>query len=129
VPRWADEGMALLSESRDRIDQHLRLLPRYQQEMQLLTVRQLLNLNDYPERRYLNGFYAQSASLVEFLIKLKPDNGPSAFLQFVLEAGRYGPETALKRVYNIQDLNQLEQSWQRYALGKISPAGYAERDR
>jgi hypothetical protein len=128
VPRWADEGMALLSESRDRIDQHLRLLPRYQQDLQLLTLRQLLNLNDYPERRYLNAFYAESASVVEFLIKLKPDNGPSTFLQFVLEAGRYGPETALKRVYNIQDFNQLEQSWQRYALGKISPAGYAERD-
>jgi hypothetical protein len=129
VPRWADEGMALLSESRDRIDQHLRLLPRYQQDMQLLTMRQLLQLNDYPERRYLNAFYAQSASVVEFLIKLKPENGPSTFLQFVLEAGRYGPETALKRVYNIQDFNQLEQSWQRYALGKVSPAGYAERDR
>jgi hypothetical protein len=129
VPRWADEGMALLSESRDRIDQHLRLLPRYEKDLQLLTLRQLLQLNDYPERRYLNAFYAQSASVVEFLIKLKPDNGPSAFLQFVLEAGRYGPETALKRVYNIQDFNQLEQSWQRYALNKISPAGYAEQGR
>jgi hypothetical protein len=129
VPRWADEGMALLSESRDRIDQHLRLLPRYQQDLQLLTLRQLLNLNDYPERRYLNAFYAQSVSVVEFLIKLKPDNGPSAFLQFVLEAGRYGNETALKRVYNIQDFNQLEQSWQRYALNKISPGGYAEQGR
>ena len=27
VPRWADEGMAVLTEPRDKIDRHLRNLP------------------------------------------------------------------------------------------------------
>src|SRR5262249_551601 len=32
VPRWADEGMAVLSEPQDKIEAHLRNLPRHRQE-------------------------------------------------------------------------------------------------
>src|SRR5207245_1234603 len=41
VPRWADEGMAVLSEPRDKIDSHLRGLPSYRTGRQLFGVRQL----------------------------------------------------------------------------------------
>ena len=32
VPRWADEGMAVLTEPREKIERHLRNLPKYRDD-------------------------------------------------------------------------------------------------
>jgi hypothetical protein len=66
VPPWANEGVAVLTEPRSRVDRHLRNLPRYGGAGELFRCGDLLQLDDYPERRLLGPFYAQSVSLVEF---------------------------------------------------------------
>src|SRR5262249_5791649 len=65
VPRWADEGIAVLTEPRDKIERHLRTLPDHRQAHQLFPVRQLVNMSDYPDPHYVAAFYAESVSLVE----------------------------------------------------------------
>ncbi|HEV3203242.1 MAG TPA: hypothetical protein VGY77_02610, partial [Gemmataceae bacterium] len=80
VPRWADEGIAVLTEPRPKIERHLRNLPKHWQDRELYPLRQLVNMNDYPEAQRVGAFYAESVSLVDFLSQEK---GPQVFTQFV----------------------------------------------
>jgi len=108
VPRWADEGMAVLAEPRDRIERHLHNLPKHRADRHLFGTGQLMKLNDYPDPRYIGPFYAQSVSLVEFLSER---NGHSVFAKFLRDGLDNGYEQALQRHYGIQSFNELEQMW------------------
>jgi hypothetical protein len=114
VPRWADEGMAVLSEPRERIDLHLRNLPRHDRDGQLFGVGQLLRMEEYPAARSIGPFYAQSVSLVELLAQRK---GPRAFTQFLRDGLDSGYEGALKKHYGIAGFAELERLWREHAFG------------
>jgi hypothetical protein len=127
LPRWADEGMAVLTEPREKIDRYLARLPDFARQQQLFTVRQLLQQEDWPDARKITAFYAQSVSFVGFLSE---KNGPQAFTRFLRESRRLGYEKALHQVYGFKDLNELEQEWRRYAFrdtAKPAAGGIAER--
>jgi hypothetical protein len=115
VPRWADEGMAVLSETETRIDAHRRNLAKAMRDGRLMPVRDVITKyqsKEYPHPSLVMTFYAQSTSLVEYLTKLA---GPVAFARFVrdgLEGRNY--EAALRKHYNIRDFNELEQRWRRH---------------
>src|SRR5262249_14776256 len=121
VPRWADEGLAVLSEPREKIDLHLRNLPRHRQERQLFDLGQLVQLDDYPDPCYIGPFYAQSVSLVEFLAKLK---GPQVVTRFIRDGLHEGYEVALQRHYGFRNFADLQQRWFQYAFSDVnSPQG------
>src|SRR5262249_41277369 len=94
IPRWADEGIAVLTEPREKVEKHLRNLGRCRQDNSLLSVKQLMTMADYPEPRYICAFYAQSVSLVEYLSGLK---GPQVMTQFLRDAPKIGYEQALNK--------------------------------
>jgi hypothetical protein len=124
VPRWADEGIAVLTEPREKIDRHLRNLPRHRQENQLFPLRQLVNMNDYPDPRYIGSFYAQSVSLVDFLSR---DKGPEVFTQFVRDGMHNGYDSALQKYYGLRSFDELEQRWRKYAFEDTSrPQGVVQ---
>lgn len=108
VPRWADEGMAVLSEPKNRIQKHLDNLPKHARENTLFHVSRLMQMADYPEPKLVGPFYAQSVSLVDYLTRLK---GPQAFSEFMKDGLKNGYESALSRHYGIQSYNDLNQSW------------------
>ncbi len=108
VPRWADEGMAVLSEPKNRIQKHLDNLPKHARENTLFHVSRLMQMADYPEPKLVGPFYAQSVSLVDYLTRLK---GPQAFGEFMKDGLKNGYESALSRHYGIQSYNDLNQSW------------------
>ncbi|MEY4787906.1 MAG: hypothetical protein RLZ61_124, partial [Planctomycetota bacterium] len=107
VPRWADEGMAVLSEPKNRIQKHLDNLPKHARENTLFHVSRLMQMADYPEPKLVGPFYAQSVSLVDYLTRLK---GPQAFSEFMKDGLKNGYESALSRHYGIQSYNDLNQS-------------------
>jgi hypothetical protein len=113
IPRWADEGMAILSEPRATIDGHRRALRNCYQNGLLFHVRDLMQLGDYPEPRRVAAFYAESVSLVEFLANEK---GPAALAPFVRDAMKQGYEAALKRHYGYRSFEEFEQKWMAKAL-------------
>ena len=115
LPHWADEGMAVLSEPLDRIDLHLRGLPRQRRDDELFPVAELMQMDDYPDGRRIGPFYAESVSLVEFL---SAEKGPKAFARFLRDGLADGYESALKADYNIDGFDDLQQRWQRYAFGR-----------
>jgi tetratricopeptide (TPR) repeat protein len=122
VPRWADEGMAVLSEPRDRVERHLRNLPRHRDERTLFPLGQLMKMEDYPDPRSIGPFYAQGVSLVEFLSSQA--GGPRVFAQFLRDGLEGSYEAALRRHYGIQGFEDLEQRWQQHAFTATTAAGY-----
>src|SRR5262249_49317427 len=121
VPRWVDEGVAVLTEPRAQVERHFRDLPRLRRGGQLVRATQLLNLKDSPERRYYGSFYAQSVSLVDLLVQEK---GPLTFTRFVRDGQRDGYGPALRRHYG-WDLSELERRWQRHVFGTPAAPGLA----
>jgi hypothetical protein len=114
VPAWANEGMAMLDEPQDKISAQLRKLPRYRREGELIRADKLLQLKDYPERRVLGAFYAQSVSLADFLTREK---GPQTFPRFVRDGLRDGYDEALRRYYG-WGLEELDGRWRKYAFSE-----------
>jgi hypothetical protein len=125
IPRWADEGMAVLTEPQARIDLHLHNLPRHRRERELFSLLQLMKMHDYPQPRYIGPFYAQSVSLVDFLSK--QPGGPRVFTQFLRDGLDEGFEPALRRHYNIQNFDELDQRWLQHAFGAANPASVAQK--
>ncbi len=125
VPRWADEGMAVLTEPREKVDRHLANLVKCYHEGGLFRLQDLMQLADYPQdARHIGVFYAQSVALVDFLCRLK---GPQEFSLFMHSGMRYGYAKALERHYGFRNFAELEQRWSESALreqpGQLRVAG------
>jgi hypothetical protein len=111
IPRWADEGMAVLSEPVS--EQNLRAsdLEAPLGTGQLFKVEDLMRM-DYPEGKYWGLYYAQSVSLTRFLVE---QGSPTQFIQFVQRSQQNNPEAELKRIYNIDGYIELQKRWLAYA--------------
>ncbi|HEV3204971.1 MAG TPA: hypothetical protein VGY77_11335 [Gemmataceae bacterium] len=114
VPRWADEGMAVLAEPRDTVHHHLRNLPDFRRDGRLFGLRELMEMSQYPPAERIPAFYAQSISLVQFL---SDEKGPHVFTRFIGEGMDKGYEKALKDCYG-WDFAELGNRWRRYAFGQ-----------
>jgi hypothetical protein len=109
IPRWADEGMAILSEPavrqadrRSAMQRALARAPRY-------AAGELLALRDYPPGDRRDAFYGQSASLVAYLIER---DSPEKFLAFLQRAQEHSFDQALMDIYEIRSLADLDARWQ-----------------
>jgi hypothetical protein len=114
VPRWADEGIAVLSEPPS--EQRLRAadLEKPLAAGRLFKVQDLMVM-DYPDGQYWGLYYAQSVSLTRFLVE---QGTPVQFIQFVQGTLRNHPETELRRIYQIDGFADLQNRWLAYARGK-----------
>ena len=108
-PKWAEEGMAVLAGSPDEVSRYVRTLPRCARDGELFAVAALLEMKDFPAAK-ITGFYCESVSLTEYLVKL---GGERNFTLFLRDCQRYGTASALKRSYNIDGPQALEQAWKR----------------
>jgi tetratricopeptide (TPR) repeat protein len=124
VPRWADEGVAVLTEPRDRVERHLRNLPKHRDDGVLFRCGQLMEMKDYPKPQYIGPFYAQSVSLVEYLSSLK---GPQEFTAFLRDGLRGGYEPSLKKHFGIDGYADLDRRWNAYAFGQQSASAESPR--
>lgn len=115
VPRWADEGIAVLTEPLEKIEQHRRNLLRSQREGLLLPVRDLMQMQNYPAPRQIGAFYAESVMLVEFLAGQR---GPAAFAEFVRDGLKDGYEPALQKNYG-WTFADLQARWNEQVLGDL----------
>lgn len=112
LPRWADEGLAVLSETYERIGQQLQPLPPAYEGNAAFTVQELLQSTDYPDAARLGIFYAQSVCLVEYLTELR---GPLTFTHFLKEGNQRGFEQALRVHYGLE-LSDLDQRLRHYVV-------------
>lgn len=117
LPRWADEGIAVLADPHDK--QHGRHydLQAALNARRTFRVAELFSLDDYPGEGRLGVFYSQSGSLVDYLVK---SGTPGQFLRFVQEAGSHGYDSALRSMYDIDGVADLERRWLT-SVGGASP--------
>lgn len=114
LPRWAMVGMAALAESPESVARYQRAVPPLLREKKLFAVGPFLDQPNFPDRAAVTAFYAESVSLVSFLVELK---GPRAFATFLREAPRRGYARALTAHYGFKDPADLQGKWVRHVLG------------
>ena len=108
IPRWADEGMAVMADCQAKQALHLADLAQARRGNGIFRLVELVSLEQYPGADRQGAFYGQSASLVRYLVER---GGPQKFIEFVDRATTEGYETALRRTYGIETLSQLEREW------------------
>jgi hypothetical protein len=107
LPRWADEGMAMLADPKDKQDGHREDYRAAEARGTAQQLRSMLSMNGYPARDRA-AFCGQSLLLVEFLVARR---GPSDFRRFLAAAANDGFDKALWRAYGIHDVGELERLW------------------
>ncbi|MCI0743520.1 MAG: hypothetical protein L0Y72_31210 [Gemmataceae bacterium] len=114
VPRWADEGIAVLTEPGYKVEQHRRNALKCYQDGTKFTAKELVSLHDYPQPARIPAFYAQSVCLVQTLVELRD---PQTVTQFVRDGLRQGYDAALQRHYGM-NMTELEQRFRQRMLGE-----------
>jgi hypothetical protein len=110
VPRWADEGGAVLSEDELEKSRHDMLVRQIINSGHAIRLRRLFNLRDYPPE--VGALYAEGYSVSDFLVGA---GGRQLFLRFVaqgMQGGRW--DSAAQTCYRFPNIEQLEQAWYEY---------------
>lgn len=108
LPAWADEGMAVLADAHTKQDAHFRDLRAAQSQRRAFRLVELFALNGYPSSDRQAAFYGQSASLVRYLIG---QGTPAQFVRFVRAADVGGYEAAVRDIYGLPGVRELERRW------------------
>jgi hypothetical protein len=112
-PRWADEGMAILADARDKQLLHERDLTNGLASRVAFRVAELMAIENYPHPSRVPAFYGQSASLTAFLAHR---DDPAKFVEFLRRALDQGYDAALRQVYAIENVGELERLWREQRL-------------
>jgi hypothetical protein len=108
LPRWANEGMAILADPAEKRELHRRDLISGCTQGTLIRLSELLALDGYPPADRWPVFYGQSVSLVEYLVDLATSRQFAIFLEHAYEGGF---DQALRRNYGIRDVDELDRRW------------------
>jgi len=119
LPRWIDEGVALLADPARKQQLHLADAQNALAGHAAFRAVELLMLKDYPAVERWPVFYGQSMSLVRFLVERRTPEDFFTFVQLSLDKGY---EPALQEVYQIDDVADLERRW----LAEMSRQSTAE---
>jgi hypothetical protein len=112
-PRWADEGMAILADSHDKQLLHERDLTNGIANRTAFRVAELVTMDSYPHPSRMAAFYGQSASLTACLTKR---DDPAKFVEFLRRSLDDGYDKALRDVYHLDNIAELEQHWNNQRL-------------
>ncbi len=107
VPRWADEGGAVLGEDpRERARHEKAMRQLLGKEGRLIPLRRLLALRDYPPD--VMALYVQGYSLTRFLVARR---GRPTFLAFLKDGSDGDWDRALNAHYGYKKVEELERAW------------------
>lgn len=108
IPRWADEGLAMLAESNAK--KHLRMahLRQAVTNRSIFTTSTLLSLQSAPQPHMIDAFYGQSAAVVSLLVA---EHGPRKFMEFLKRSHSSGRSAALREVYGFASDTELQALW------------------
>jgi len=108
LPRWVDEGLAVLAESSAKQLRRGAELARAVAARATIPLPELLALEGPYASPRRDVFYSQSASLAAYLVQR---SGAPDFCEFVRQSEKHGHDAALKSVYGIDDAGHLERLW------------------
>ena len=118
LPRWADEGSAVLSEDEPERRRHDQMVRQALAQGRAFRLRVLFNLRDYPANGMdILTLYAQGYSVVRFLVET---SGRQAFLTFLAEGMQRGWDAAVRKVYGYSNIEELEDRWLSWMRGQYA---------
>jgi len=117
LPRWADEGLAMLSETYEQIGKHLDPLLTAYQSKAVFLFSDFLSSDLYPESSRLPVFYAQSVAAVQYLTLQR---GTSALIRFLQEANQSSFIKSLKNHYGLES-HELDEKVYQYVVRDGAP--------
>lgn len=107
VPRWADEGGAVLSEDEVERNRHDMLCRQILNTPgRAIPLRRLFAMKEYPPD--VMALYAQGFSVANFLVN---SSNRQVFLNFVGHGMQYGWDSAAQVHYRYHNVEELEQAW------------------
>jgi hypothetical protein len=109
-PKWADEGLAVLTEPVVKQNQHLIALLNARASRQGFTCQQVMTMQSYPPQ--VREFYAASVGVCRFLVARGGREKLTAFIRQSTETR--DSESALVRVYGIRGFEDLESQFAQY---------------
>ena len=109
LPRWADEGMAVLTEPVDKQDAHLANLSRTHAMGRAYTCGQVMTMAQYPPGDRMRDFYAHSVGICRYLVERHGHDKLVEFLRLSLQTGNY--EQSLKQIYGMGSFTDLEREF------------------
>jgi len=115
VPRWAEEGLALLADPSAKQQAHDADFRRAAADGGEFRLVELFTIGDYPSGTRRQTFYGQSASVVRYLVERQ---GSAAFVRFIEATAAWGHDAALRDVYACDGVGGLELQW-RQSLGQV----------
>lgn len=127
VPRWADEGGAVLSEDEQERYKHDQLARQFLNSPGgKVPLRRLFALREYAEVDNVMKLYAEGFSVANFLVG---QSDRQTFLNFVNVGMRQGWDQAARTYYGLNSVEQLEEAWLQHLRGNRdvvrNPAGRA----
>lgn len=115
VPRWADEGGAVLSEDDIELERHNKMVRQILNKGRHFPLRQLLALKEYPPHdEKVVCLYAQGFSLSHYLVHV---SNKQTFLQFIAHGMQRGWDSAAQSFYGQRGVEQLEEAWLNHMSG------------
>lgn len=111
LPRWADEGIAMLSESTEKHHERLVNLRENLARRQTLRMEELVNASRMPAPHLRDAFYGQSVALTSLLIR---QSTPARFADFIEQSQRQGIDGALNQHYKVNGLVALQREWDQW---------------
>jgi hypothetical protein len=110
LPRWADEGMAMMADPETKQERHLHDLRTAMANGAEFSAADLLAMRTYPPTKRRQAFYGQSVFVVRLLIARK---NPQQFVTFLERAQVAGYNAALRECYGIASMADLDRQWRR----------------
>ena len=110
-PTWANEGIALLSDSTDKQSRHERDAATALRSRAAFRCLDLMTIDQYPSPDRIPAFYGQSASLVRMLCQR---GKPHEFLNFLKQSEELGYDRALEQSYGISGSVELQRLWDEF---------------
>lgn len=105
LPRWADEGIAMLADPESKRSLHERDFKNAVAGRTAFRLVELVGIRDYPANDRRAAFYGESLALVQALVDQK---SPANFVDFMEHAQKSGFDTALNDIYKIKNVTALE---------------------
>lgn len=108
LPRWADEGIAMLSESSEKQEERINQLRDSIRRQPLPTLQYLIRAQCSTDPNLRDTFYSQSLALSSYLISRST---PARFVEFIDESSEIGFDKALKKHYQVEGITALQREW------------------
>ena len=129
IPRWADEGIAVLSEPAERRTKLREWLYQEAKQGRLFSLQELTRQRSVPQDKRLGElFYAQSVALVEFLLTERRLS-ELELLHFVADCEAHGLPAATRRQFSDSVADRWESDWREWLVTARVEVKVAETDR